>query len=101
MSSSIILSNDSLFFADLTYTSYTVLTDNKTYRLQIDENNTGTRDFRIATVSDKFPDDEMEKILNVLLKYGFSSEDIFRVKSSCSSDPYLKKQLGGKLKGSS
>jgi len=87
-----------LTFLELAYTAYTVLTDNKTYRLQIDENSDGTRDFRLATVSDTYPEEEDEKISAILEKYGFLNDDIFNLKSLCSSDPYIKKIREGKSK---
>jgi len=87
-----------LIFVELAYTSYTVLTDNRYYRLQIDENSDGTRDFRLATVSDNYPEEENDKMIEVLEKYGFSPDDIFNIDVTCLSDPYVKKIRGSKSK---
>jgi len=78
-----------LWLSDLAWTTYIILTDNKTYRLQIDENADGTRDFRVATVVDNVPAEEYEKMYKAIEFYGFSKSDVYTVKSTCENDAYL------------
>jgi len=82
-----------MVFVEFAWTTYLILTDNKTYRLQIDEHKDGTRDFRVLTVGDTVPPEEWERIYKSLEHYGFGEKTVFSLKATCTADPYMKQVI--------